>query len=180
MLELKLSYNELQTRYLAVESMTKLQELHLTSNRLVGIPHTFGVLKELRCESISSLSLLSLSIETPSHFRVCPHATVRQSRDFRQTPKTQMQRLFLRLSSQNSNPLGVCCDIPKFSESLSLLCYRAFFIGCNDFPVDAHQQYLKTHEQAQAWLSLNMQYWAETQARAEKDSKKKRRKGLPG
>jgi hypothetical protein len=45
--------------------------------------------------------------------------------------------------------------------------------------VDAHHQYLKTHEQVQAWLFLNMQYWAETQAKAEKDSKKKRR-GLPG
>ncbi len=38
-----------------------------------------------------------------------------------------------------------------------LLQLRCLSVGCNDFPVDAHHQYLKTHETVQKWLKINLE-----------------------
>lgn len=53
---------------------------------------------------------------------------------------------------------------------------HTFLIGSNGFPVEAQQQYLRTHEACQRWLTVNLQYWAETQSKA---AKKTDKRGLP-
>jgi Leucine-rich repeat (LRR) protein len=56
MTRLLLSYNDLDTKNVMFETMLHLEELHLTSNRLTGIPHMFARLTKVRSvESVTSL-----------------------------------------------------------------------------------------------------------------------------
>lgn len=51
MRKLILSYNDLDSKSLGFETMLDIEELHLTANRLTGMPHTFARLSKVCKES---------------------------------------------------------------------------------------------------------------------------------
>jgi len=153
-----------------VLGLTNLTTLKLQQNELMILPDGFGLLTNLQYLDLSFNHLVSLP---PGIAHMTKMRELKLSYNDLEAKSLPIESMMgLEELHLTANRLT---GIPHTFAHLKEL--RALFIGSNLFPVDAHQQFLRTHEQCQKWLKVNLDMWAATKQKA--DAKTTGRRGLP-